>query len=94
MPRCVGDEISICVMWLPFCKAGVGIRAGGSTNLKAFQRLFVLQPPRPAVKNPLCTRVVRTGLTGPTLPLWVLLMALVACVCANVEITETVTGGF
>lgn len=37
MPRCVGDEISICLTSLLFCKAGVGICAGGSTNLKAFQ---------------------------------------------------------
>lgn len=63
MPRCVGDEISICVTSLPFCKAGVGICAGGSTNATAFQRMFVLQSPRPAMKNQLCIRVVGTRLT-------------------------------
>lgn len=59
MPRCVGDEISVCVTLLPFC---VGICAGGSTNATAFQRLFVLQAPRTA-KNQLFTRVVGTRLT-------------------------------
>lgn len=63
MPPCVGDEISICVTSLPFCKAGVRICAGGSTNVKAFQRLFVLQSPRPAEKNQLCIRVVGTRRT-------------------------------
>lgn len=87
MPRCVGDEISICVTSLPFCKAGVGICADGSTNLKAFQRLFVLQSPRPAGKNQLRTPAVCMGLTCPTLPLPALLMAPAACLCANVEIT-------
>lgn len=94
VPRCTGDKTSICGTSLPFCQAGVGICAGGSTNLKAVQRLFVLQSPRPAVKNQLYTRVVHPGLTCPTLRLAAPLMALATCLCASVAITETVRGGF
>lgn len=94
MPHCVGDDIRVCVTWLLFYKAESRDLCRRIYKYEGLLMAVCSEVALAGRENQFCTRVVRTGLTCPTLPLLALLMALTACLCANVEIREAVTGGF